>query len=403
MLMSLDPQPRIAIIQHGDYESAYRTFRENLPEPYAGMKKSVEAVEDLIDDQQFLLISLDGESYRSTHHQGTLLGLPPRQLPRFVPRRFAAAWQRSRVMTEIRRFAPTHLLIRTAGQLALDLLNYSSTHSAQCCVIFANVFDPQCRNHPSTRRLIQLLNQPFVSRVANHLQPAVDSMIECGLYPEKAIAYDFDLPRKYSTLEPKDLNSDGNCALVFAGNLVHSKGCEDVVLAAAELRRRGIPACLSVYGDGRDRERLSRIAASLPSGVITFYGRQPNSLVVQAMRGSTFVCVPSHREFPEGMPLTLTEALGTRSPVIASNHPVFVRAFQDGEGLRFVPEKQPLRIADAVEQLWNNPAEYRKLSESTPLALDRVKCRTLISSLLKTWAQSFDDVCPADCALTTAH
>lgn len=402
MFSSPDPQPRIAIIQHGDYESAYRTFREGLPEPYAGMKKSVEAIEDVIGDQQFLLISLDAESYRSNHHQGTLLGLPPQQLPGFVPRRFAAAWHRSQVMTAIRRFAPTHLLIRTAGQLALDLLNYSSTHNAQSYVIFANVFDPQCRNHPSTRRLIELLNQPFVHRVANHLQPAADSMIECGLHPQKAIAYDFDLPQKCSTFQPKDLNSGGNCALVFAGNLVHSKGCEDVVLAAAELCRRGIPACLSIYGEGRDRERFTRISESLPSGVITFHGRQPNSLVVQAMRGSTFVCVPSHREFPEGMPLTLTEALGTRSPVIVSNHPVFVRAFQDGEGLRFVPEKQPLRIADAVEQLWNNPAEYRKLSESTPLALDRVKCQTLMSSLLKEWAQSFDDVRPAHFQMTTA-
>ena len=392
MFKTSQPERRIAIIQHGDYMSACRICREDLPEPYAGMKKSVEAIEGMVATQEFLLISLDGESYRSTHHQGSLIGLPQHRLPRFVPRRLAAAWQRSQVMAEIRRFAPTHVLIRTSGQLAIDLLSYSANHDARCMVIFANVFEPDGRNRASTRRMIELLNQPFVERVANHLQPAVDSMIDCGLRSDKAVAYDFDLPDRILTAEPKDLNTAKNCDLVFAANLVDSKGGADVVLAAAELHRRGVPVRLSVFGDGSDRENLERITARLPEDIVTFHGRQPNSVVGMAMRASTFVCVASHREFPEGMPMTLTEALASRTPVIASNHPVFVRAFQDGEGLRFIPEKQPQRIADAVEQLWNNPAEYRRLSESTNQALERVKCRTAMSSLLKEWAQSFEEV-----------
>jgi glycosyltransferase involved in cell wall biosynthesis len=383
----------MAIVQHGDYPSAYQKYLTDQPEPYAGMKKTVEALENLIAGTKFLLISLDGGFHRAAHHSGTLMGLPPHQLPRFVPRRVAAAWQRRAILAEIRRFAPTHLLIRTSGQLAIDLLEYAASHDVQCQVIFANVFDLQSRDQGATRRLIDLLNQPFVQRVANHLQPAVDTMIECGLILQKAVAYDFDLPPGTTHFEPKDLKSGEPCHLVFAGNLLFSKGCEDVVLATAELRRRGIPASLSIYGDGRHLDRLREMAAALPAGMITLHGRQPNSLIVQAMRDSAIVCVPSHREFPEGMPLTLKEALATRSPVIASNHPVFIRAFQDGEGLRFVPEKQPQRIADAVEQLWINPAEYRSLSESTTQALDRIECQTVLSSLLKEWAKSFKGVC----------
>ena len=382
-------RPRLAIVQHGDYPSAYQTFIADDPESYAGMKKTVGALEDLMAGTEFLLISLDGGFYCSAHQSGTLIGLPPHQLPRFIPRRFAAAWQRRRVLAEIRRFKPTHLLIRTCGQLANELLEYGSSENIQCQVIFANVFDPQRRNDTSTRQLIGLLNQPFVQRVANHLQPAVDSMLECGLSPQKAVAYDVDLPEQTMMPEAKSFKRGEQCRLVFAGSLLFSKGCEDVLLATVELRRRGVPACLSIYGDGHHRRRLTQIATPLPAGMITFHGRQPNELIVRAMRDSTFVCVTSHREFPEGMPLTLKEALGTRSPVIASNHPVFVRAFQAGEGLRFVEEKQPQRIADAVEQLWSDPAEYRRLSETTTQALDRVSCRTKLSSLLKDWAQTF--------------
>jgi hypothetical protein len=90
-------------------------------------------------------------------------------------------------------------------------------------VIFANVFEPDGKNRESTRRMIELLNQPFVERVANHLQPAVDSMIDCGLRSDKAVAYDVDLPPRITTVEPKDLKSTKNCELVFAANLVNSK------------------------------------------------------------------------------------------------------------------------------------------------------------------------------------
>ncbi len=400
---SFHTEPRIAIVQHGDFAAAHRILCEDLPEPYAGMKKSVEAIEDLVADRRFLLISLDGESYRTSHHRGTLIGLPQHQFPLFVPRRLAAAWQRSQVMAEIRKFAPTHLLIRTSGQLAVELLSYSSVHQSRCLVIFANVFDAQNVNRKSNRRLINLLNESFVDRVANHLQPAVDSMLECGLRQDRAIAYDFDLPPVATAFDAKELKSSGHCELVFAGNLLRSKGCQDVVLATAELRKRGIPARLSVFGDGPDRERLERLAGNLELGTIEFHGRQPNAVVRQAMRASTFVCVASHREFPEGMPMTLTEALTTRSPVIASEHPVFVRAFQDGEGLRFVPEKQPESIADAVEQLWNDPANYRRLSESTSLALERVKCDTTMSSLLKEWSETFEGVVPEDSRRAAGH
>ena len=385
----LKTQPRIAIVQHGDYPAAYETYVSDRPEPYAGMKKTVEAIEGLIADREFLLISLDAAFQRSAHHSGTLLSLPPHKLPRFIPRRIAAAWQRRQVLAEIRRFAPTHLLIRTSGQLATELLEYAATRDVQCQVIFANVFDPQTTDHAPTRRLIHLLNQSFVQRVANHLQPAVDSMIECGLKRHKAIAYDVDLPPRKIDRERKRLKLEAKCELVFAGNLLYTKGCEDVVFAAAELQRRGIPVHLSIYGDGPHKDRLQQITATLPAGLITIHGRQPNTSILQAMRESTFVCVTTHRQFPEGMPLTLTEALTTRSPVIASTHPVFVRAFQDGEGLRFVSEKQPAAIADAVEQLWNDPAEYCRLSESTSQALERVKCDTPMSSLLKEWSENF--------------
>jgi hypothetical protein len=66
----LKTQPRIAIVQHGDYPAAYETYVSDRPEPYAGMKKTVGAIEDLIANREFLLISLDAAFKRSAHHSG---------------------------------------------------------------------------------------------------------------------------------------------------------------------------------------------------------------------------------------------------------------------------------------------------------------------------------------------
>ena len=236
-----------------------------------------------------------------------------------------------------------------------------------------------------TQTLVQLLNQPFVHRVGNHRQPATDSMIEYGLSAEKATAYDFDVATSGHSSLPKSLRYEDGCTLVFAGSLIKSKGCEDVILAVAELLRRGQKTRLTIFGDGPERQKLEQLSLKFPAGTVTVRGRRPNEEVLEAMRTSTFVCVTTHSEFPEGMPLALTESLSSGTPVIASMHPVFVRAFRNGEGLQFVPEKQPNLIADAIWQLWNDRTRYDQLSRLTLSALERVRCTTLFADLLQEW------------------
>ena len=121
MAKTREDEIRLAIVQHGDYREAFQTYVTDEPESYAGMKSSVKAIEQLIADKSFLLISLDAPAYRWKHGDGTLLSLPVRQLPRIVPRRIADAMRRSQVLKELRLFAPTHVLLRTSGRLAIDI------------------------------------------------------------------------------------------------------------------------------------------------------------------------------------------------------------------------------------------------------------------------------------------
>ena len=58
--------------------------------------------------------------------------------------------------------------------------------------LFAGVF-PRGRRYDRllTGEIVRLLNRPLVFAAGNHRRPATDSMIEAGLDPRKAVAWDY--------------------------------------------------------------------------------------------------------------------------------------------------------------------------------------------------------------------
>jgi glycosyltransferase involved in cell wall biosynthesis len=83
--------------------------------------------------------------------------------------------------------------------------------------------------------------------------------------------------------------------------------------------------------------------------------------------------------------MSLTEALASRTPVMASDCPVFQRSFQDGEGVRLFKAQDPDDLANVVCDVFNHPERYAALSESTSAAFERVSARRSFSELLRDW------------------
>src|SRR5262249_25285585 len=176
---------------------------------------------------------------------------------------------------------------------------------------------------------------------------------------------------------------------VDVGSVGEIKGVGDLIRAMGSLHRRKVPARLTVAGDGPDVARLGDVAAQLPAGTVSFAGRVPNEEAFRLMLRAALVCVPSRHDFSEGFPLTLTEALASRSPVIASDHPVFVRAFQDGQGVRYFKARDPESLAETVRTVLADPLAYARLSEQTADAFARVECKTAFADLLERWKATF--------------
>ncbi len=379
---------RIVAIQHGDYAEALRIIERGDPEPYFGMGYTLRVLNTLFEGNPHLVISLDAPALtKCSGNKGYLVGLPSPYFPRPIPGRITEFVWSYRILKEIKRFRPTHIVLRTAGRKAVAILKYCVHHELNTLAIFGNYFDNT--NRITIQKLIPLLNHPCVALVGNHKQPATDSMVECGLNPSKAVAWDWPNtlhPRDYSE---KKIELESEYLILYVGTISTLKGVGDLIETARLMTKSNMRIRFIAVGDGPEIQSLQAAASALTGGTFQFLGRRPNSEAFQLMRQASIVCVPSHHAFSEGMPLTLTEALASRTPTVISDHPVFLRVFRDGEGTRIVPEKNPNALAATLCQILSSPTEYAHLSRGTLEAYERVECKTLFGDLVNRWEKTF--------------
>ena len=78
---------------------------------------------------------------------------------------------------------------------------------------------------------------------------------------------------------------------------------------------------------------------------VGFSGLLGHDAVLAHMRDAAVVVVPSHHDYAEGFPMTIYETLCSRTPLVASDHPV---AIERAESEMVPPEtRTPLRRAFA--------------------------------------------------------
>ena len=178
--------------------------------------------------------------------------------------------------------------------------------------------------------------------------------------------------------------ASGPVEIVYAGAMSAAKGVSDAIDAVGQLRASGRDVRLTLCGTGPDLPAFQARAAALGPAV-TFLGRVGNDEVFRRMAEATIVCVPTRHEFPEGFPLTLTEALTAHTPIAASDHPVFTRVLNEGDGLRYFPAGQPMALARVLVSMTHEPLEYAALSRQTNIAFAALQCPIRFHEVIQTW------------------
>ena len=299
------------------------------------------------------------------------------------------------IIAKIKEFQPTHIILTAPFP---ELLTWSLNQGFEVLPCFADSFTLSTiglspikklkrtiKHRLHCRRLASRLNSPRIRWVSNHNIKACKDLERIGVDPRKIVPWDWAQTVVPETYGPKSGPSPGErWKIVYVGAIGELKGVGDAIEGLAELKRRGRDAEFRVIGRG-EIDQFTRLARD--TGVaerVHFEGLQPFTRVIEAMRWSHLVVIPSRFHYPEGLPCVFYEAFATRTPVICSNHPMF-RGIVSDEAAIYVPERRPDAIADAAELVLQDRELYRRMSVATQAAWHRFQCPVLWHELIEHW------------------
>ena len=268
--------------------------------------------------------------------------------------------------------APDLLILRTPNPAALA---WARRRRRRALPIFADFFaNDGAKALWRNLRLRALLASPLFPCVANHSLNAARSVARVLRYPRRRI-----VPWDWSRLEvapetPRPAGDPRAPALFYAGALKEAKGVGDLLEAVRLLRAQGLAPRLTVAGggDGLEAWRARAAALGLDDGAVVFAGRLPHAEVRARMAASDMVVVPSRRDYAEGLPNTIYEALAARAALVLSDHPAFVGRLEDGASALFHRAGDAAHLAGRIATLASDPALAARLRAAAPSAHDRL-------------------------------
>lgn len=372
----------IAIVQYaGDYAEAYSRLANGGPETYYAQNYSIETVGALTQgDRQVMTICCTGSE---TTDEVLSNGV------RAVALASAGRVDEHRVVKLLEASNVTHLCLRTP---LTDVLRHALDRRTVESVLLT-LADSFNGSGPRARlwhwRLAKALNHPKVAAVGNHGLPSCRSLERIGVDPSRIVPWDW--PHEITPLarDPKRAPpKDQRWRLLFVGVLSDSKGLGDCLEAVSRLRARGIAVDFEYAGAG-DHEAYERRAATLGiESAVRYLGKIPHSDVVPKMRAADLVIVPSRHDYSEGFPMTIYEALSSRTPIVASDHPMYAGQLSTSAAASIYRAGDSSALADAVAGLMADPELYASLSVASRPAWESLALPVTWGDLLHDWAEN---------------
>ncbi len=175
-------------------------------------------------------------------------------------------------------------------------------------------------------------------------------LVEGGLPAHKMV-----VKPNFLSSEPGVGSGDGGYAL-FVGRLSPEKG-----LATLLRSWQGLPDFpLVIAGAGPLRDFITAQARALPN--ISVLGFREHSEVIKLLKAAALLVVPS--EWYEGFPMTVVEAMGCGTPVLASDIGSLSEVIEDGvNGAKFEPGNASA-LTNQVRCLISQPAKLLGLRDN---------------------------------------
>lgn len=142
--------------------------------------------------------------------------------------------------------------------------------------------------------------------------------------------------------------------VILPARLLRDKGVLEFVEAARLLKQHNISVRMALVGDPDPHNPTSvsqqEIQDWVSEGIVEAWGWQEQ--MTEAYTASHIVCLPSYRE---GVPRTLLEAAAMGRAIVTSDAPGCREIVRHGVNGLLVPPRDPVRLADALQTLLENP------------------------------------------------
>jgi glycosyltransferase involved in cell wall biosynthesis len=365
---------RLTIVQYaGDYREAVERFARGGKATYQAQRYSVDFVGSLAQrlDQVAVICAVCDEAYDiilPNKVRAVGAGLKPG----FDPRELVPL---------LARTEPERLCLTTP---MLSLLQWARRNRVRTITAFADSFNKRgLRRGLQHWMLGRELNRRAVEWVGNHQIAACLSLLDIGVGAEKIIPWDWPPSHRPSDYDPRTRDRSRPLRLVYVGLVDEAKGVGDLLRALQKLKG-SIEVDLTIIGHDADG-RMPELASGLGLENVHFAGIIPNEDVPAAMRQGDVVVIPSRHEYPEGLPLTIYEALAARTPIIASDHPMFRGALVDERSALIFPAGEPGALASAIRRLSLDGELYARLSRNSEAAWQALQLPVSWGDLLEKW------------------
>ena len=368
---------RIVFVQYGDYRASFQNFAAGGAETYAAQKYSTEIVADLAKEHELVaVVCVNADPYEEKLPNGVVThGL-----------RLYKQTTEAQLVKRVAALRPTHLVSRSPIR---PLLRWGIRSGVRTLPLLATSFPAGggLRTRWRYWRTARILSDPAIQVVGDHALNSCLDLRRIGVPPEKIVPWDWPAVATPSE-RPAKLQSpasDRPVRLFYAGVISDDKGVGDCLGALRLLRERCRDARFTFAGAG-DVPRFEKLADDLGvRGAVSFLGRIPHVEVLRQMHEHDLVVVPSRHSYPEGLPLTIYDAYCSRTPLLASNHPMFRGRVEHEFGALVFEASSPESLADRADELLRSPELYAQLSRNSEEAWRRLQLPVRWGDLLRHW------------------
>jgi glycosyltransferase involved in cell wall biosynthesis len=176
----------------------------------------------------------------------------------------------------------------------------------------------------------------------------------------------------------------GKLTLGFIGHLAQHKGL-DVLLHALSLMD-ATPVRLLVVGSGEDAERFQTFAHERGlDPYVTFYGQVDNRRIASIYQQIDVLVVPS--VWPENSPVTITEAMASGIPVIASDVGGISELVEEGVTGYLIPLRDSLAIAERIGRFLRHPELLKSMGERAREKIQAYQMRQQVERIVEVYQE----------------